>query len=254
MLKTKTDLFWNNRPKTETDIKKVNIHDLTQRDIENQFLLKHITKNSDVLEVGCGNGFLTSTLREHAKHVDAFDYAENMVAQATDIYGEKNNRFFHDNLLNPQHITKKYDIVVCVRVLINLENLEQQKTALEHLKSFVKPGGLLLLIEGFQDGFDALNALRTSTHMKTFNPAPINFYSYLKDFTDVFPSRATIVDTFHTGCFDFLTRIVYPLLDPHQENHGPSDFHEKIGELASVYNPDAMKNLARLHGWCLKFQ
>jgi ubiquinone/menaquinone biosynthesis C-methylase UbiE len=251
MNKTQTDLFWNERPQIHNDSRKVNIDDLAQREIENDFLLKHLKPTDEVLEVGCGNGFLTSLLRQHVKHVDAFDYSENMVSQAKELYGQTNNAFFHDNVINPQHVEKTYDVVVCIRVLINLADFEQQKQALKNLLSWVKPGGKLLLLEGFKEGFEALNKVRIDANMKELSPASINYYSPLKDFEQLFPETVSIVDTMHTGTFDFLTRIVYPALVGPDTATGPADFHDKILGVAKAYNPDHMKNFARLVGWAI---
>src|SRR5215207_5461335 len=113
-----------------------------------------------VLEVGCGNGFSTERFRPLVKHIDAFDYAEDMVARARATFGETNNRFIHDNILDPKHLADSYDTVVCVRVLINLANLDQQRAATRNMMARVRPAGLLILAEGFLEGFAALSALR----------------------------------------------------------------------------------------------
>lgn len=249
MSKSSTDLFWNERPKTLQDPRKVNIDDLVQRDLEKDFILKHTTKEDKVLEAGCGNGYFTSFLRESASHIDSFDYAENMINQAKLIYGEKNNRFFHDNLLDPKNITGLYDLVVCIRVLINLKNFSEQKVAFTNLLSWVKPGGKLVLIEGFQEGFENLNTLRLATNIATLSPASINYYSTKKELLAQVPKSVSIVDHFHTGTFDFLTRIIYPALVGADKASGPSEFHEKIKEIPRKFNPDAMEPFARLHGW-----
>jgi len=251
MHKTATDKFWDERPNLTKDPKKVNIDDIPQRALETDFLLKHLDDDAEVLEVGCGNGFLTSTLRQHVKHIDGFDYAENMVKQAKEVYGERNNRFFHDNLLEPQNIDKQYDAVVCVRVLINLADFNQQEIAFSNLCSWVKPGGKLLLVEGFADGFNHLNEIRERSQLKALSPAAINYYSNLSDFKALINESMEIKDTMHTGSYDFLTRVVYPALVGSENATGPSDFHEKILEIAKQYNPEFMSDLARLHGWSL---
>lgn len=252
MTKSSTDIFWNERPQTGIDPKRVNIDDLVQRKLEADFVLKHLNKEDEALEVGCGNGFFSSALREHVKHLDSFDYAENMIEQAKEVYREKNNTFFHDNLLEPKEQNKSYDVVICVRVLINLSDFQQQETAFENLISFVKPGGKLILIEGFSEGFEKLNSLRTSSGIPTLSPAPINYYSSCKDFVELFSENLSILDTMHTGSFDYLTRVIYPALVGSENASGPSDFHEKILEVARAYNPDEFACLARLKGWVLK--
>jgi len=250
MKKSATDIHWNERAVKETDISAVNIADVSQRELETGFLLQHLRKTDKVLEVGCGNGFLTNILRDHVASVDAFDYAENMVDQARQIYHEKNNRFFHDNVLEPTGWQGPYDCIVCVRVLINLRNLEEQKLAIENMRKALKPGGRLLLIEGYLEGFEEINRIRTDAGMPPLSPASINFYSRLQDIIkESLEPGFDIKATFHTGCFDFLTRIVYPAVVGAENATGYSEFHGKMVSVARAYNQDQFRHLARLHGF-----
>ena len=251
MNKSETDIHWNNRALNEKNIQLVNIADCSQRELETDFLLKNLDSTDNVLEVGCGNGFLTNILRSLVSHVDAFDFAENMIDQAKKIHGEKNNRFFHDNLLSPLNFKGPYDSIVCVRVLINLRNFEEQKIAIEHMKLALKPGGKLLLIEGYRDGFDALNVLRVKAGMEKLSPAKINFYCGLDEMNGYLEESFNIAAAFHTGSFDYLTRAVYPSLVGTSNASGFSDFHAQILSLAKSFNPDAFAELARLHGFLL---
>jgi 2-polyprenyl-3-methyl-5-hydroxy-6-metoxy-1,4-benzoquinol methylase len=131
--KLPTDEYWNERAATFADHRAVNIHDLAQRRLENEFILAAVRPADRLLEVGCGNGYLTSELRQRASFVDAFDFAENMIASAKQTVGEHNNRFFIDSILSPQHVSPPYDSVVCVRVLINLASFEEQRSAIQNM-------------------------------------------------------------------------------------------------------------------------
>ncbi len=251
MSKSFTDIHWDERAINEKDVAAVNIADVSQRELETEFLLKHLRPSDRVLEVGCGNGFLTDVLRQAVNHVDAFDYAENMVEKAKVSFGEKNNRFFHDNLLAPANLQGQYDVIVCVRVLINLRNFEEQKLALDNVHRALKPGGRLLLIEGYRDGFDALNRLRMTSGMAPLAPASINFYCGLEEMRKELQKYFVFDADFHTGSFDYLTRAVYPSLVGASNASGHSEFHKKILTLAKNFNPDQFKPLARLHGFKL---
>ena len=138
MRKSGTDLHWNARATGEVDPAKVNIADTVQRDLELDFILDNLDAGTRLLEIGCGNGYVTRILREHVSHVDAFDYAENMVRRAVETYGETNNRFFHDNILEPKHVRPPYDIALCVRVLINLRDLHEQERAVERIAALLR--------------------------------------------------------------------------------------------------------------------
>lgn len=245
--KTSTDLFWEKRARELPDSRKINIDDLAQRQIENDFITAHLSKGNDVLEVGCGNGFLTTVLRQHVRHVDGFDFSEGMIAHAKEFAGENNNRFFHGSVLDPKAVTKQYDVVVCVRVLINLKDLDEQRAAVQNLKSWVKPGGKLILVEGYKDGFEALSALRTESGLPPVEPAAINFYSYFADLDPV-GKDWTLVAKWNSGLFDVLTRVTYPLLVGPENATGPGDFHDKVLPLARAFKGQELERFGRLRG------
>jgi ubiquinone/menaquinone biosynthesis C-methylase UbiE len=250
--KSRTDLHWNERALTERNEAKVNISDTVQRDLELDFILTQLPVGSRTLEVGCGNGYVTQQLRKRVKHIDAFDYSENMIERARSSYGEKNNRFFHGSVLDRTTCeAQTYDVVVCVRVLINLRDLHEQITAIDNMAYWLKPGGKLILIEGFREGFDYLNALRLDCGMPALQPAPINHYSYLDQLRGQIMGLFEIGTEFHTGMFDFLTRVIYPALVGADQLVASGDFHRKIEAVARRYNPQEFNKLARVRGFAL---
>jgi ubiquinone/menaquinone biosynthesis C-methylase UbiE len=254
-MKSATDLFWDSRPST-TKAEKTNFNDNLQRQIECNFIQKFLNKNLEMLEVGCGNGYLSKWLSDRVKTIDAFDYSTNMIKQAKEIHQQPNVNYYEDSLVNPTSAIseKKYDLILCVRVLINLQSLEEQKTAIENMSKLLNKGGSLILIEGYSDGFTKLGELREKLGLSNFSPAPINFYSEIDSILPTVDNFFTVDDSFHSGCFDFLTRVVNPLLNGTENTLGVSDFHEKILPLCLAYNPDEFKTLARLHGFCLKLK
>jgi ubiquinone/menaquinone biosynthesis C-methylase UbiE len=205
-----------------------------------------------VLEVGCGNGYSTAYLRERVAHVDAFDYSEEMIRRAKDRYGERNNRFFLDNVLDPKSLQGPYDAVLCVRVLINLRNFEEQKKAISNLKTFVKPGGLLFLVEGFTNGFAALSGLRHELGLPPLEAAKINFYSHYDSITSCFAPEFAIADSFHLGMYDLLTRVYFPMIvGPSNATHN-SVFSQQAAALAKLTNPEGLRPYSRVIGTVFK--
>ena len=205
-----------------------------------------------VLEVGCGNGWLTSRLREKCAWVDSFDYAANMVERAKARHGEKNNRFFTDNVLNLAGTKPPYSLIVCVRVLINLQDLDEQKRAVSSLAAQLAPGGRLVLIEGYIDGFQETSLLRERCGMSALTPAAINYYSpYASLLAHIRTEFDVIDDSFHTGTFDLLTRVVYPLVAGENAVTPLGYFHAKTAVLARTLKLDSLKPYARLRGLVL---
>jgi SAM-dependent methyltransferase len=251
-MKTTTDLHWDTRSRTETDARKVNIADLTQRAIENDFVLPRITPTDDVLEAGCGNGYLTSEISRLARRVDAFDYSEGMVDAARAHHPAANVRFFVHSILDSSQIDRLYDTTVCVRVLINLANLDEQRSAVANLARWTKPGGTLLLVEGFVDGFEGLDAVRDKAGLPTLRPAKINFYSRVADLMPVITQHFELIERWNSGMYDLLTRVAFPLLVGPENAGQPSDFHEKVLPLARQIVAQDLARYARVHGFVLQ--
>lgn len=250
--KSTTDLHWNERAASVSNDVEVNLMDIFQREIEYDYVCRYLEPGSRVLEVGCGNGFSTERFRALVEHVDAFDYAENMVERARTAFGETNNRFIHDNVLDPQHLGSDYDTVICVRVLINLQDFEQQRLAVRNLAMLTKQGGRLILAEGFTDGFDGLNALRDDVGLPPLTPASINFYSSLAELREVLDEWFELEEMFHLGAYDYLTRVMYPLVvGPENATHN-TNFSERCSELARAFNPDCFEPLSRMRGLVMR--
>ena len=250
--KTATDVHWNTRARSVASDIEVNIMDIFQRELEYDYVCKYLQPTMRILEVGCGNGFSTERFRPLVAHVDAFDFAEDMVERARAKVGEQNNRFFHDNLLAPKNIKDTYDAVICVRVLINLANLVQQRQAVENMKRWVKPGGILILVEGFKEGFQELSTLRGKVGLPPVTPAKINVYTEIRDLTPLLYAGMTEVGNFHLGSYDFLTRVLYPLIVGAEQAKHNTTFSEQCATLARQFNPDAFAGFSRIRGIVLR--
>jgi SAM-dependent methyltransferase len=233
--KSPTDEYWNQRALTEADDAKVNMPDTVQRDHELQFIFQYLLPHSRVLEVGCGNGYVTQQIREKVSHVDAFDYAENMIKRALSTFGEKNSRFFVDDVLDPQEVKPPYDTVVCVRVLMNLRNHDEQTRAVANIAKVLREGGQLILVDGFQDGFETLNEIRTKVGLPPVTPAAHNFHCAVSELLSVATREFVVQATWHTGVYDFLTRVVFPQLVGPENATRPGEFHSKIEPIVRAH-------------------
>ena len=249
--KTSTDLHWSERARSVRDDAEVNIMDVFQRELEYDHIEPFLSTEMSVLEVGCGNGFSSDRFRKCARWVDAFDYSEEMVNRARARFGETNNRFFHDDVLEPREFRGPYDAVVCVRVLINLKDSDEQRRALDNMHAALRAGGRLVLVEGFTDGFEHLNRLRSEVGLPPLVPAPINYYTPLAELEEALSDRFEISARFHLGAYDYLTRVVYPLqVGPENALHN-TNFSERCQLLARAFNPDALGHLSRIRGLVL---
>lgn len=251
MSRTQTDEHWSQRAATVANDHEVNLMDVFQRELEFDAIDNYLRPDMRVLEVGCGNGFSTNRFRPSVKHIDAFDKSEEMIERAHRSFGEKNNRFFVDDVLAPKHIDSVYDCVICVRVLINLPDTPAQVLAVENMAKFTRPDGVLLLAEGFIEGFSALSELRQTVGLPPIVPAKINHYSSWQEIRPAVERHFDVQERWHLGTYDYLTRVLYPLVvGPENAKHN-TNFAERCQELARAFNPEAMAHLSRLQGHVL---
>lgn len=226
--------------------------DVFQRELEFDQICTELKADMNVLEVGCGNGYSTARFRSLVGHVDAFDKSAEMIERARRTFGEVNNRFFEDDILSPRAVKAEYDCVICVRVLINLPDTAAQKLALANIARRVRSDGLLLLAEGFREGFKELSDLRAEVGMPPITPSGINHYSSWEDVQSLIASAFEIERTWHLGMYDYLTRVMYPLIvGPENAKHN-TNFSDASHQLARAFNPEVMSRFSRMRGFVLR--
>lgn len=116
-----------------------------------------------ILEVGCGSGLLLDAL--HAvgyARVNAFDAIQEFVDLARsrklpyDIWLDDVRHISGGGLTGSGH----FDVVISQRVVINVLDQDEQRQAFHELRRMVKPGGYLIMTEGFADAWRNLNDAR----------------------------------------------------------------------------------------------
>jgi SAM-dependent methyltransferase len=252
-MKTQTDTHWDERARDVGDAANVNIDDIYQRDLELEFVTGQLTGVERLLEVGCGNGFNTTRYRDRVASIDAFDFSGDMILRATRDHPDPKIRYYEASVLDPSAaVAGAYDAVVCIRTLINLADLVAQRAAIQNMFAWLRPGGLLLLVEGFTDGFQALSALRQSLSLPPVEPAAINTYCAVAEIQDLLDAGGEVVATFHTGTWDILTRVVLPLIVGPERVQGVGPFHPALLEVARALGNDRTQEFARLRGWAIR--
>ncbi|MFF9216798.1 class I SAM-dependent methyltransferase [Streptomyces viridosporus] len=105
------------------------------------------TTSVSVLDVGCGTGSLSKLLAEAGHHVTGVDLAPKMVDQAraklrvADLEG----RFLVGDAANPPTGGERFDVLLSRHLVWTLPD---PQAALREWTARLRPGGLLILIEG----------------------------------------------------------------------------------------------------------
>ena len=138
--------------------------DIEMISLEVDEVSSRITKGLHILDVGCANGFTTKMIADRCKpsKLYAIDFSEPMIQTATKTLknAAPSVEVFVGNVCDIALPDESLDICYAVRVIINLPTWELQLKAISECLRVVKPGGQVILSEGFWEPLSKLNALR----------------------------------------------------------------------------------------------
>ena len=144
----------------------------------------YIHDGNKVLDVGCANGFATMRqFRDKKIDITGVDYSSNMIKYAkkklNDLNLTEGIRFSEGDVRKLDFADNSFDVTYTTRVLINLPNWEEQKTAINECLRVTKKSGTVVLSEAFWEPLVLLNAMR-----RLVNLSPLiehDFNRYLKE-------------------------------------------------------------------------
>jgi SAM-dependent methyltransferase len=112
-----------------------------------------------ILEIGCGNGTLLEQLWEAGyTEVVGTDYLADFVTLAS-----SRSLPFEIRQADVRALpfgAGEFDVVLSERVVINLKDPAHQREAVQEIRRVLRPGGHVVLIEAFEDGWRNLNEAR----------------------------------------------------------------------------------------------
>ena len=187
---------------------------------------KHLWPGSRVLDIGCGDGASTLRFAAIAGEIVGTDYIAGYVEKAKVMAAEAgvgNAAFAEGNVLDLAPVREQFgmfDIAVSIRCLINLTDWDLQKTGIGEIAQCVKPGGLYITSEGWTDGVDGLNRLRSQQGLSPFNVVGYNRTMTRNDFEAEAAQYFEIVDYVSLGFYIFMSRVFQPVhVAPDQPRH-----------------------------------
>lgn len=149
--------------------------DYNLRELEISALKNHV-KEGKILDCGCGNGYTLLSLAKELKksQMTGVDFSENLIRGAKHLKQE-----MADDLSSiPDFICQEmeafleesdetFDSIITERFIVNLPSVDAQYAMIKKLCSRLNPQGKLILVEGSQEGFLNLNAIREKATLPT---------------------------------------------------------------------------------------
>lgn len=232
--------------------------DYQLRELEIDLGSSYMSDGQEVLDVGCGLGYAAvqyASRKNVAAH--GIDYSEKMVEGARRLLVETKPalrgtvEFRHASVLELPFDSGSFDVVTSSRCLMALLDWELQKKALVEIHRILKPGGLLILMEGTFDGLARLNDMRVRFGLETIAPDGKDRLFTLKfSERELLAFAKPLYALEHTqrfGMYYFLTRVVQPLLMAPEKPMYDHKLNEVAREIAKIV-PD-FEGLGHLVGF-----
>lgn len=234
--------------------------DFYLRELEIDLAADYIRDGMNTLDVGCGLGY---AVLQYASRYDitahGIDYSEKMVAGARKLHAEGGHRllgrvdFRHASVLELPFADSVFDVVTSSRCLMALLDWKLQKRALVEIHRVLKPGGVLVLMEGTLDGLERLNEMRMKFGLEPIAPDGRDRLFTLKfresELLTFCRPLYWLERTQRFGMYYFLSRIVQPLLVAPEKPRYDHKLNEVAYRVAQLF-PD-FEGLGHLVGFVL---
>jgi ubiquinone/menaquinone biosynthesis C-methylase UbiE len=184
--------YWDSQAKTHQESHWASWGDAFMIDLEIETIAAHISAGETVLDVGCANGFSTFEIQKRAQtaSICGVDYAPTMIAEAIKANENREGARIHFSIGDVRDLqfgNDQFDVVYTTRVLINLPTWDMQKKGIEECLRVTRPGGKVILSEGFWEPLVLLNAMRSLVGLEALVEHDFNRYlktSRLEAFLD----------------------------------------------------------------------
>jgi ubiquinone/menaquinone biosynthesis C-methylase UbiE len=188
----------------------VSIIDKNLHEIEVDTVCRYLRSTDFLADIGCGDGDATI---EYAKKVnkcigfERSDYLRQKAMENVKKSGIKNISIERADVLEMSNLSKKFDVIVTQRALINLASWEEQKKAILNIYETLKVGGIYIMIENTNDAFLALNDMRVEVGLE---PIPQHWHNRFFDYELLMAfleGRFQLLKVHDFGLYYFLTRV-----------------------------------------------
>jgi len=244
--------FWQDRAR-EVQTDAATTHpDIWQRWLEIELIKPLVGPQDRVLDIGCGNGYTTRRIAPLVQEIIGADYSEEMIRRAEHPSGEDARCVPANMKFAAQDVTKLspgsfglFDVVLSERCLINLGTWEAQQRGLLNIAAVLKPGGRFIFVEGSADGRARLNELRQAVGLEPMPPVWHNVDFHEERLLRFLTPYYEVVEHRHFGVYDFLSRVIHPLLIAPETPRYEAKINEIAARAARVRQKD-MGDISRV--------
>ena len=247
--------YWDSQALKYGDAPQATTLDYYMRKKEIQCIKDYIKQSNckTIADFGCGNGFSTLDLSKSFPKLEffGFDYSKEMIRNANKRKIKENSMNIEFDVfdLTQDTTTRKYDLIITDRCLINLSSWEDQMVAIKTIFNSLTRNGVYLMIENFVEGHNNFNHLRTTFDLPIIKIRNHNLFLEKKKVHDYCVSLfKNITYQNISSTYYIVSRVIYSKIC--KENNEDPDYLDIHHELASQL-PD-MGDYGPVYSWVLK--
>ena len=207
--------YWESQAKDRTlSSVKVTHSDIWQRWLEIAHIKTFLGPEERVLDIGCGTGYATKIFADNVAEIIGIDYSDAMIERAkSEGPITPNAHFYADDVLQlHRDMFGSFDTAISVRCLINLTDWTAQKEAISNIAAVLEPGGKYIFVEGWAEGRAKLDQVREDVGLSRMPPVWHNHDFYYAPLSDYLSDIFEIENEIYFGTYDFISRVVHPLV------------------------------------------
>ncbi len=176
-------------------------------------------RDISIFELGCGNGYLLSKIRERFSQVKLFaiEFTPELfeLAKSRNI---ENCSIEQGDIRTPDFFKEKVDIVITERVVINILAKKDQYQVLRNISEMIRPGGIYVMVESFHEPLVVLNKARKEMGLDPLSASKHNRYlrELMSDYlakSGTYEIEGTMPKNFLSTHF-YLTRVYHAIVRP----------------------------------------
>jgi SAM-dependent methyltransferase len=180
------------------------------RKLEESSVIRYLEPNFNIVDVGCGDGYSTFEYAPRVRTCLGLEQSDLLRSRAEERFaqaGVANTRFMAGDIMDLSSVKDRFDLAITQRVLINLPSWEEQKMAIENIRSLLRPGAIYVMVENTYEGHDALNEYRVTMGLPKIPKHWHNLYFHQAELMDFLRQRFHVVAHHTFSLYYLITRV-----------------------------------------------
>ncbi len=231
--------YWND-PGVES------MYDKNLLEVEIAAISEYLSEADEVLDIGCGEGEGTTKYFEKVNKIVGLDVSPVRLQKLKDrnVHIETLQMDMKD--LSSARVKMRFTKVITQRSLINLKSFDEQKKVILAIHSLLEDRGRYLMLEGFLEGSNEINRIRTDFGLPPIDIKWHNCFFDKEKLINEAGSHFELEEMRDFSAYFFLTRVVNAVLKHPEVPRWDDPMNQLAKRIEIAYKGSFIKGVSRL--------